>query len=229
MAGKWECGFDYPNGIACWMGNIASFCFFIVYIPQFLLNEKRKSVTGFSLSSTAFKLVGSSFLCVNSLFNGSGFPVFLYGFLNTFQHALFLVQFFRYSTSKSALLYMLIPVIPYILAKYFPKTMKYTDLVKPICQVVSHIPQLAQCIRLHTTTGCSMMGQHLNFIGSIFGIIMCYLENEESLKTWVIYFNSGFQAISMYLVAIWYHEMRFFDVTKKTKSEDGISRAESIV
>ena len=223
MITRWQCGFDYPLGFACWLGNLATFCFFIVYIPQFVLNLKRKSVAGFSLQSTVIKFIGSSFLCFNSLFNGSGFPVFLYGFLNTLQHGLFLFQFWKYSSNKYAIFFVGIAAIPYLLAKFFPQTIQYTDLVKPICQILSHIPQIVQCIKLHTTTGCSMMGQHLNLIGSILGIFMCYLENEESIKTWIIYFNSGFQAISLYLVAFWYHEMRCFDSAKKTKSEEGFN------
>ena len=220
MIGQWRCGFDYPLGVACWLGSIASFCFFIVYVPQFCLNMKRKSVAGFSLHSTIIKYIGSAFLCFNSLFNGAGFPVFLYGLLNTFQHGLFLVQFWMYSSNKYSILFIFIAAIPYLLATYFPYTIQYTDYVKPLCQVLSHIPQVIQCIKLHTTTGCSLMGQHLNLIGSIFGLIMCYLEDEKSIKTWIIYFNSGFQAISLYLIAFWYHEMRFFDNIKRASPDD---------
>ncbi|OHT17164.1 PQ loop repeat family protein [Tritrichomonas foetus] len=214
----WSCGFDYPSGIACWLGNIASLCFFIVYVPQFMLNYNRKSVKGFNLPSTALKLVGSSFLFINSLYNNSSFPVFLYGFLNTMQHAAFLFQFWIYDNRPDALLLLFIILIPVIICQLFPFLIPYTDLIKPICQIVSHIPQLMHCIRIHTTSGISMLGQHLNLIGCVLGCLMCFLIDEQSIKTWLIYFNSGFQSFSMYLVAFWYHEMRIFDSPQRRQS-----------
>jgi len=215
MGTNWECGLDYPNGIACWFGNIATMCFFIVYIPQFLLNYRRKSVVGFSLQSTVFKLIGSSFLFINSIKNGSGLPVFLYGFLNTIQHCAFLLQFWMYSNSKYCWIYCFIPLFPYYLASVHPNSVRFTDFVKPACQIISHIPQLIQCIKLRSTLGVSMLGQHLNFLGCFLGMIMCYLQSISSFMTWLIYFNSGFQAISLYMVAIWYHEMRFIDYSNR--------------
>lgn len=229
MGTKWDCGFDYPHGLACWLGNVASMCFFVVYVPQFILNFKRKSCNGFSLDSTIIKLVGSSFLCFNSLFNGSGLPVFLYGSLNTAQHLLFLFQFSYYSSHKKSILISPIVLIPLVLAKLFPKSIKYTDLIKPICQILSHIPQLQQCIKFHTTLGCSLVGQHLNLIGGILGCFMCYLINEQSAKTWIIYFNSCFQALSMYLVAFWYHEMRLCDNSKRVRSDKENSDSEPLL
>jgi uncharacterized protein with PQ loop repeat len=190
----WGCGFDYPFGIACWLGNIASFAFFVVYVPQFVLNFRRKSCKGFSLQSTAIKLIGSSFLCVNSLFNNSGFPVFLYGFLNTVQHIGFLVQFWIYGGSCFTMCLSLIPFIPLCICMAVPRLIPFTDLVKPFCQIASHIPQLRQCLKMRSTIGVSMFGQHLNFAGCVLGCWMCALLNEQSMKTWVIYVNSGLQA-----------------------------------
>ena len=208
---KWSCGFDYPYGIACWLGNIASILFFIVYVPQFFLNYQRKSVEGFSMSSVIIKLTGASFLCINSLFNGAGFPVFFYGFLNSLQHIIFLLQFFMYNKSKKALICLIIPVFPLLLALFLPQTIPYTDLIKPICQIASHFPQLVECVKLHTTMGFSLFGQHLNFTGAVLGIIMCFMINEQNIKTRLLYYNSLFQALSIYALAIYYKEWRFFD------------------
>ena len=207
----WSCGFDYPYGIACWLGNMASVLFFIVYVPQFFLNYRRKSVEGFSMSSVTIKLAGASFLCINSLFNGAGFPVFLYGLLNSLQHIIFLFQFFIYNGSKKALTCLLIPFIPLLLVLFLPGTIYYTDLIKPICQIASHIPQVVECIKLHTTKGFSLFGQHLNFIGAILGILMCFMINEQNIKTKLLYYNSLFQALSIYALAIYYNEWRFID------------------
>jgi uncharacterized protein with PQ loop repeat len=196
----WSCGFDYPSGVACWLGNVASFAFFIVYVPQFVLNFRRKSCKGFSLHSTVIKLVGSSFLFVNSLFNDSAFPVFLYGFLNTFQHIAFLLQFWLYGGSLLPLWLCLIPFVPLLICMGEPRLIPFTDLVKPFCQIASHIPQLRQCLKLRSTSGVSMLGQHLNFIGCVLGCLMCVLMNEQSVKTWVIYVNSGLQAFVFVLI-----------------------------
>ena len=207
----WTCGLDYPYGVACWLGNLASLCFFTVYVPQFVLNYRRKSVKGFALSAIAWKLTGSSFLCVNSLFNGAAFPVFLYGLLNSMQHYGFIFQFWIYSGEAKCLFLLLIPVIPLVTCVFFPSLITYTDLVKPICQITSHLPQLSQCVQLKSTLGVSMFGQHLNFLGCVLGLIMCHLSGREPLMTWLLYYNSGFQALSLYFLAIWYHEMRFCD------------------
>ena len=229
MGNNWDCGFDFPNGIACWFGNFATICFFIVYLPQFILNQKRKSVTGFSLQSTIIKLIGSSFLCVNSLFNGSGLPVFLYGFLNTIQHCVFLIQFWFFSSHKKSLYYFIIPIIPYILIFIYPDSYHYTDLIKPTCQILSHIPQMLQCMKLNSTLGISMLGQHLNFLGMIFGCIMCYLQKVKSFKIWVLYLNSGFQSVSLYFLAIYYNEFRLIDSSNKRIKNEIIAPSQQLL
>lgn len=211
---KWSCGIDFPLGFACWLGNIASLCFFIVYVPQFILNYKRKSIRGFSLQSIVLKLIGASFLFVNSLFNGSPFPVFFYGFLNTFQHIAFIIQFRIYGRQKEALLFIFVPFVPLIICKAFPSLIPYTDMIKPISQIVSQIPQVYQCIKIHTTLGVSIFGQHLNFTGAILGCIMCYLTKEESFKTWTLYINSVIQSLSIYIIALWFNEFRLLDKGK---------------
>lgn len=218
---RWTCGFDYPQGFACWLGNAASLCFFSVYIPQLILNFKKKSVEGFSIYSVMFKIIGSSFLWITSYYNGSGLPVFLYGFLNTLQHFLFIIQFWLYSGDVTCLYLTLIPLIPLILTKVFPSSLAYTDIVKPLSQILSQIPLLYKCIKKQTTLGISLFGQHLNLVGAAFGMYMCYILEIESTRTWLIYFNSGFQAISIYIVAIWFHEMRFFDAPPKEPESTG--------
>lgn len=226
---NWECGFDFPRGCACWLGNFSSFCFFIVYIPQFILNFRRKSCSGFSLHSTIIKLIGSAFLCFNSLYNGAGLPVFLYGALNTAEHLLFLFQFSYYSSSKKAIFVSPVILIPFLLAKYYPESLPVTDYIKPITQIISHIPQLQQCIKLGTTLGCSLVGQHINMVGAFFGLMMCQLNNEKSTKMWLLYLNSIFQAVSLYILAILYNEMRFCDVTKKIRSDNIIEDEQDLL
>lgn len=206
--------------IAYWLGNIASFSFFIVYVPQFILNFRRKSCRGFSLQSIAIKLFGSAFLFVNSIFNHSPFPVFLYGFLTTSQHIAFLFQFWLYGGSYFPLFLSLLPALPFLICTQTPSLLPLTDFVKPISQIGSHISQLWQCLKLRSTRGVSLFGQHLNFAGGLMGCAMCALLNEQSVKTWMLYVNSVMQAVTMYAVAVWYKEMRLWDSPTPTQKVD---------
>lgn len=51
------------------IGFISSIAFLIQYLPQIYLNFEKKSVKGFSSQGIIIKLVGSSFLLVNSLWS----------------------------------------------------------------------------------------------------------------------------------------------------------------
>ena len=199
---------------------MASICFFIVYIPQFVLNYRRKSVDGFSKSSVILKLIGSAFLCVNSLFNGSQFPIFLYGFLNTIEHSLFLLQFATYGKQYYSLIYILIPVIPFLICKFLPFLIPYTDLIKPITQFVGHIPQLIICIKRGSTKGISIIGEHLHYVGSVFGFLMLLMTRNFSISRWILYGNTLLQALSIYIVASFYGELRLRDYLNAKSSFD---------
>ncbi|EAY03318.1 hypothetical protein TVAG_173630 [Trichomonas vaginalis G3] len=178
----------------------------------------RESVEGFSLSSITLKLIGSAFLCINSLYNGSGFPLFLYGFLNTIEHCLFLFQFFRYGKVLYAPLLSLIVVIPYLICIFSPKLIPITDLVKPVTQFISHIPQLISCITRKTTLNVSIYSQHLHFIGSFLGCIMLILEENYNITNWILYGNTFIQAFSIYFLAAWYGELRLKESNAENRS-----------
>ena len=60
-------------------GMLATTLFSLVYVPQLYLNMKRQSTEGFSQASMVIKLVGGSFLLVNSIQAGEATPVVLYG------------------------------------------------------------------------------------------------------------------------------------------------------
>lgn len=79
------------------------------------------------------------------------------------------------------LLWLLFPLVPIILAKLIPSTMSLflnypfshvviTNSVKPITQILSHLPQLKVCYQLKTTSGVALLSQHLNLIGGIAGL-----------------------------------------------------------
>lgn len=108
-------------------GYFATFCFTIQYLPQCILNYKRKSVKGFNTTGILIKLIGAAYLCVNSALNGEVFSVVVYGAFNVAQHLIFMFQFTMFTGKRIFLLYCLIPYIPYICGIYWPQTMGMHD------------------------------------------------------------------------------------------------------
>jgi hypothetical protein len=203
-------------------GDLSSFCHFLVYIPQLLFNFRRGSVSGFSLSSTILKLIGSSFLFVNSMYKEASFPYILYGLLNTVEQCLFLFQFLIYEKTVRPLIFLGTPLIPWFLCEFFPELIKLTDLVKPVTQVVSCFPQIHACIRLRTTAGLSMYGQHLHFVGGVFGFMMLVLQQNFGLLEWFLFACSFLQAYSIYILAAWYGELRWRDTADEKSCNEGV-------
>lgn len=104
-------------------GYLATAFFTLQYIPQTILNFKRKSVSGFSTAGIIIKLVGASFLAVNAYITGETLPVVLYGVLNITQHTIFMIQFATYTNKQQFYFWIMFPVIPFILGIYLPITM----------------------------------------------------------------------------------------------------------
>jgi hypothetical protein len=210
-------------------GDLSSVCFFLVYVPQFLFNYRRRSVMGFSLSSVVLKLFGSSFLFVNSVYREAPFPYIIYGLLNTVEHSLFLAQFLLYGKQIRPLLFIATPILPWFICEYFPELIKVTDLVKPVTQLISSVPQLLASIAVKTTTGLSMYGQHLHLIGSILGFMMLLLQQNFSFFAWFLYATAFFQAYSIYILAAWYGELRLTDEsTVELAIEEGQGQKEIV-
>ena len=79
--------------LALAMGYLASICFTIQYFPQARLNFQKKSVYGFSSGGIIIKLIGACFLASNSFYTDQSPSVIAYGFLNVFQHQIFMAQY----------------------------------------------------------------------------------------------------------------------------------------
>jgi len=199
-------------------------------LPQIFLNFRRKSVRGFSTLGIIIKHVGASFLFINALFTGENVAVVLYGLCNVVQHSIFMFQFAVYpsksdhsrnsgsedldvtisiptpekSLKEKYLLWLLFPLIPVALGVWFPATMIVTNSIKPITQILSHLPQLRVCYELKTTSGVSLTSQHLNFVGGIAGLYMCLIIPPVYWTTYLIYVNSILQAVTLYIMAFYY-------------------------
>ncbi|EGC29459.1 hypothetical protein DICPUDRAFT_42859 [Dictyostelium purpureum] len=158
------------------LGIISSGCFGVQYLPQMMLNYRRKSCQGFSSSGIIIKLIGASFLFINAWLTGETLPIVFYGLINVLQHTIFLFQFSIYDSlaSRKYLPWIGFPIIPFLIGIQFPYTMFITNSFKPITQVLSHLPQVALCYQSKTTNGVSLPSQYLNFIGGIAGVISKY-------------------------------------------------------
>jgi hypothetical protein len=188
------------------LGIATSVMFMVMYVPQFMLNRRRRSTEGFSSTGIVIKLVGASFLAVNAWVTGEAIAVVLYGALGVLQHDAFMVQFYSYERRHNLqyLLWILSPVVPYFLAQWLPVTMLLTNYIKPVSQIASHIPQLLECRRLRTAAGVSLWSQHLNFLGGLGGMYMCWAIPPRSPMPWLLYIFSVLQAVTLYMAWLYY-------------------------
>eukprot|EP01027_Heterolobosea_sp_BB2_P016789 GEZU01023853.1.p1 GENE.GEZU01023853.1~~GEZU01023853.1.p1 ORF type:complete len:263 (-),score=37.60 GEZU01023853.1:253-1041(-) len=193
--------------LAYFCGYTATLAFTLQYLPQIYLNQKRKSVKGFSTSGIIIKLVGAAFLFTNTIFTSESFPLVLYGLFNVAQHIIFILQFVYFTQNVRWLGWLLFPLVPFTLGATYPQTMAYTNLIKPLTQVLSHAPQLRLCMTHRSTHGVSFLSQHLNLIGGLAGLIMCFIVQPKSHITYMVYAFSCLQALSLYALALYYKEL----------------------
>eukprot|EP00007_Cunea_sp_BSH-02190019_P000675 CAMPEP_0174243174 /NCGR_PEP_ID=MMETSP0417-20130205/30652_1 /TAXON_ID=242541 /ORGANISM="Mayorella sp, Strain BSH-02190019" /LENGTH=488 /DNA_ID=CAMNT_0015322645 /DNA_START=214 /DNA_END=1676 /DNA_ORIENTATION=- len=208
-------------------GALAGLCFTVQYIPQTLHNYRRHSVRGFSATSIIIKFVGATFMTVNTYVLQETWAVVLYGLFNVCQHAIFLLQFEWYANDdelsssldrkparnrflSSILYWLMFPMLPIWLAIYFPGSVVWTSSIKPLCQVLSHLPQLKACYDIRSTKGVSLVTQHLNILGGLLGLVMCFLIPPKVSTTTLLYVFSFLQALSIYVMAIYYDGISHF-------------------
>ncbi|KAG2392617.1 hypothetical protein C9374_011342 [Naegleria lovaniensis] len=211
------------TSLASISGYLATFCFTVQYLPQAYLNHKRKSVKGFSTTGILLKLVGASYLGVNSFLMGEALSVGLYGTLNILQHSVFMIQFTMFTGRKIFLLCLFIPLLPIITGYMYPNSIPYTNLIKPVSQIVSHIPQIIVTWEDRSTEGVSLISQHLNLLGGICGVFMYSVFTPKSFFTRLVYWNSLLQALSIYFLAVYFDgwgRLRNSFVTLFEKSPD---------
>jgi len=186
------------------LGYFATICFSIQYIPQTYLNYKRKSVEGFNATSILIKLFGASYFTVNSYLIGEETSVVLYGAFNVAQHVLFMIQFARYTKRRIFYFYALFPIVPYLMGFLYPQTIPITITIKPITQILSHLPQLYETYMRRSSEGVSLVTQHLNLLGGLSGVFMYSVIPPKSFYTYMVYFTSLLQAVSLYALAVYF-------------------------
>ncbi|KAF2070928.1 hypothetical protein CYY_007752 [Polysphondylium violaceum] len=205
------------------LGIFSSICFGVQYLPQMYLNYQRRSVQGFSATGIIIKLIGASFLLINSWLIGESLPVVFYGLINVIQHTIFMFQFSIYDPAKATkyLPWVMFPIIPYLIGYRYPQTMYFTNSIKPITQVLSHLPQVILCYRSKSTLGVSLPSQYLNLFGGVAGVLMCIGIPPVSRITYFIYAFSVVQAISLFLI-YFYYDIIQFKKNNKSSSNFGV-------
>jgi uncharacterized protein with PQ loop repeat len=193
------------------LGTISTLCATVQYLPQLWMNYSRRSTAGFSPRSIIIKLVGASFQCANTYLMHQPLATFFYGFFNLVTHCAFLLQFSIYpgdnpeAPRPNYLLYCLFAIVPLLIGWVFPATLALTSAIKPLSQIFSHIPQLMLSIEKRSSVGVSVNSQWLNIVCGISGLwMLAILETPVAATTWMIYWNSLLQALSLFAVAVYY-------------------------
>lgn len=207
---------SYDN-IASGCGTVAAITFFLVQIPQIFLNWSRKSTEGLSWESVLIRTFGISFHVVNGIIQEMPFPLLLTGILLLLETLILFIQFAVYKKNRLFYLGFLIPLLPIILSLSCPASIRITNWVNPATQILCYIPLVWVCVENRTTTGISLFGQHLNYMGAVLGILMCGLNCQCNVVAWVFYGISLAQVTSVYVVAFVFDEFRFVDNVKFQK------------
>ena len=197
--------------IGYWIGNIGAVSFFFVSFPQILLNYRRKSTNGFSALFVLIRLFGISFQISFGIIGTLQKSALFTAFLIALENMVFLIQLSIYRKNRYFLLGFLLPLPGIITTLAFRESIVVTKWFYSICQVVCYIPYIITLISTHSTLGVSLFGQHLNFIGSLCGILMCCITVESDIVTWIFYIFSFFQALSVFFLALAFDEYRIID------------------
>jgi hypothetical protein len=105
-----------------------------------------------------------------------------------------------------------------------------TNAIKPASQFFSHVVQLHETWNKRSTEGVSLLSQHLNMLGGLLGIVMYSYIPPKSFFTYMVYYNSIFQALSLYALAVYFdgwEPLILRSTTSKQKDEKEESEEES--
>lgn len=199
----------------CICGSFAAFVYFFVQIPQIIKNYKRKTTSGFSIYYVIIRLIGTSFFFVNSSIKKLAWPIILSGVLLYISFGFLLVQHAFYEYSRPHYFFLLVIVFPIAFGLAYPASIKITDFINPIFQIVAYIPFINECLKAKTTSGVSLLSFHINFLGSVLGILMCTITDQCDSTGWFLHIISMCQSAAIYMIAIEFNEFNFIDNYKQ--------------
>ena len=217
------------ESFGCWMGNISALIYFFVQLPQIYKNWQRKSTAGFSPYFLIIRFIGLSFFVVNGTIEKSPMSLLVSGYLILLTFSLLIVQHAYYNFSFQFYFVLLFPLFPALLSSFVKSSIEFTNYINPISQILCYIPFVYECLKSETTKGISLLSQHINFLGSILGIMMCTITCQCSTVGWTFHIVSMFQSIIIYLLAIDYDEFQLIDIKSEFKNRPHMSDLEQIM
>ena len=205
------CDLDSWRGASCWCGNVATVLSILQNIPQILLNRKRRSTVGFSHLTVYIRFLGLSFLLSSSIFLGMQGTLIIFVIANLLVSYVFLYQFATYDGESWTFALWVFPVVAFLLGLLVPKSLPFTQWINTATQLVGLFPYMYEIIKCETTAGVSMTYHHMNFVASLFGVVSCGLSVSCRVVEWCVHGGPLFWSICVFILALCYDEMRFFD------------------
>jgi hypothetical protein len=157
------------------------------------------------------RIIGLSFHICNGLILQIPFPLMLTGILLFIEQAIFLVQFGLYNPGIIYYFFIFCPVPILFLSYVFPGTIKFTSWFQPVAQIICYIPFVGAAFKAGTTKGISLLGQHLNLCGGMFGFALCSITGECNPFGWMFYLVAFLQSFAVFFAACYFHEFRIID------------------
>lgn len=205
------CDLDTWRGAACWCGNLGTMLSVLQNIPQILLNRRRQSTIGFSHATVYIRFVGLSFLLSSSIFLGMQGTLIIFVMANLLVNYVFLYQFATYDGQKWTYAFWGFPVAAFLLGLFAPKTLLYTQWLNTATQILGFFPYMYEIVSCETTAGVSLLYHHMNFVASLCGLVSCGLSVSCRIVEWCVHGGPLLWSISVFMLALYYDEMRFFD------------------
>lgn len=175
------------------------------------------------------KLAGYSFQVSNGFFTDIPWPIMFASILLMLENMVYLIQFSIFNHKFFYMVFSLMPVPAFFTTKFYPDTIKITKWFNAATQVGCYIPYVLLCIKTKTTRGVSMFGQHLNFVGSIFGMLMCMITCDCDAIAWLFYIIGLFQSMAVFMVAIKFGEFRILDRTQAKLEDEEMNNLDDVL
>jgi hypothetical protein len=197
--------------LGCWSGHLSTLFFFLVQVPQIVLNQRRRSTAGFSSLSVKIRTLGLSVHICLGLRTAMPAPLLLTSALLYAENVVFLAQFALFNGAPGHLWSALTPAPAALALALLPAARAAAPLVNPATQIICYVPLVAAMLRAGTSHGVSLLGQHLNLCGGLWGFAMCGLLRACAPADWVFYALSVAQALAVFATALAFGEFRVRD------------------
>jgi len=192
------------------LGIISGILFFYVGIPRIIKNYKKKSVLSESLTDVIINILYYLvFLRFGICFNFE-FPFIIGIFLQFCIYYVLIFQFCIYSSYK----YFFFNLLLLILFVPLKSSVFYFIIV---LELVSLVHFMYFFIKSKSTLEISLFGEHISFIGGIYGFYSCAVSTDGINNGWVFYSYFIFRSAFVIFASIYYNEYRIYEDISSTK------------